>query len=116
MLILSTIDASVVDLPEPVGPVTRIKTARFFTHIRNDRRKPECVERFDLVRNRTKNRADRAFLIEKIGTKTRHSLQTERKVEFEIFFKTMLLRVGQNRIGELFRFDGRQRAITVKRS
>src|SRR5262245_19589786 len=29
MLILSTIDASVVDLPEPVGPVTRISPRGF---------------------------------------------------------------------------------------
>ena len=44
VLILSIIDASVVDLPEPVGPVTRMRPRGFLHSSGDDRRQPELLE------------------------------------------------------------------------
>src|SRR5215207_377305 len=40
----------------------------FFTKVGNDRRKTEGVEGFDLVRDRSKHRTDRTFLVKEVGT------------------------------------------------
>src|SRR5215213_2513257 len=53
------------------------QAARLLTKIGNHLRQTQCVERFYLVRDRTKYRADRAFLVEEVRTKSRHAFQTE---------------------------------------
>jgi hypothetical protein len=58
----SMIEASVVDLPEPVGPVTstmpRARPAMFET----GRRDAEVLQRLDLVRDQAERRAERLAL------------------------------------------------------
>ena len=44
VLILSIIAASVVDLPEPVGPVTSTSPRGLLAQLRDDRRQAELVE------------------------------------------------------------------------
>ena len=48
VLILSIIDASVVDLPEPVGPVTSTSPRGLLAQLGDHRRQAELLERDDL--------------------------------------------------------------------
>ena len=90
--------ASVVDLPDPVGPVTSTRP-RGFSHERaNDRGQPQGVEPFDLPGNRTEDSRHRAALMEDVAAETRQALQTEREVELEIFFEAVLLHVGKHAV------------------
>jgi hypothetical protein len=98
------IDASVVDLPEPVGPVTRISPRGFF-----DRSETELLEGEDLERNGAERAGHRAALHEDVGAKARQALHAEREIELVVFFELVLLRVGENRIAELFGLDRRER-------
>src|SRR5687767_7843183 len=85
------------------GPGHEYQASRLFTHVRHNGRQPKCVERFDLIRDRTKYRSNRTLLIEQIGTKARHTLKAERKIEFQILFESMFLSVGEHRIRESLR-------------
>ena len=70
------------------------QTTWLLAQIFDDRWKPELLKAEDLVRDRTKNSSDRAFLVEQIGTEPGQALQAEREVQFQILFKTMLLCIG----------------------
>ena len=67
----------------------------------HDRREAELIERFDLERNDTEDSRSRATLIEYVGTEAGQAFQAERKVEFEAFFKAVLLRISHYAIGQL---------------
>src|SRR5260370_8082952 len=66
------------------------------------------MERIDVERDQAKDRAYRPPLVEAVTTKTRQSLQTKGKIQLQTLLKTVLLRVGQHAIGELFSFGGRE--------
>ena len=55
----------------------------------------EFFESFDLIWNGAEDCADRPTLVEQVGTKARQAFDAERKVEFQVLFETMLLRVSQ---------------------
>ena len=61
-LISSTIAASVVDFPEPVGPVTRTRPRGFIASSRNESGSPQLLERSQLRGNVTEGRAEGAAL------------------------------------------------------
>ena len=61
-LITSISDASVVDLPEPVGPVTSTSPRGLLRELSDDRRQPERLERHDLERDQAERRAERRAL------------------------------------------------------
>ena len=63
-LIRSTIDASVVDLPEPVGPVTSTKPRGLRVNSSRTPGQAELAERLDLARDEAEGGADRAALEE----------------------------------------------------
>ena len=70
-LILSMIAASVVDLPEPVAPVTRIKPRGFSANDATTGGSPSFLERQDLERDQSKDPGDRAALHEDVAAKAR---------------------------------------------
>ena len=109
VLILSSMAASVVDLPEPVGPVTSTSPRGLshmpFTTVRQAQR----VETLDLPWNGPEHRAHRAALIEHVAAEARQVLQAERKVQLQIFFEAVLLRVGQHAVRQRLGVRCRQR-------
>ena len=98
-----------MDLPEPVGPVTRIKSARTVAQLGDHGRKIELGEAFDLKRNDAEDRGNGAALVEDVGAETRQTLQPERKVQLEILFKAVLLSIGHHRVGQLLGVGRTQR-------
>jgi hypothetical protein len=79
--------ARVVDLPLPVGPVTRIEAARLFAEFAQHRRQFELVEGFDLERDHAEHPGRRAALVEQVAAKARDVLNAEGKIEFQALFK-----------------------------
>ena len=110
VLILSMIEASVVLLPEPVGPGDEHEAARL---VRRARRrpggKPELVEREDLERNRAERARDGAALQEDVGAEARQVLHAEREVELLGLLELDLLLLGEHRVAELLGLDRRER-------
>ncbi len=108
-LILSSIAASVVDLPDPVGPVTSTRP-RGLSHMPlTTSGQAQRVETFDLPRNGTEHRADRSALIEDVAAEAGQILQAEREVQLQVFFEAVLLRVGEHAVGQRLGVRGRQR-------
>ena len=98
-LILSIIAASVVDLPEPVGPVTSTRPRGFSQSSLDDRRQPELAEAEDLVGDLPEDGGDRAALHEDVGAEAGQPLDAEGEVELEVLLEPVLLRVGEHRVG-----------------
>ena len=100
--------ASVVDLPEPVGPVTST-SPRGLSHILlTTGGRPKLVERFDLERNQTEDASRSAALVEDVGAEASQAFQAEGEVQFEVFFEAVLLRIGHHAVGQLLGLSGRQ--------
>ena len=108
LLILSSMAASVVDFPEPVGPVTSTRPRGLSQSPLTTVGKPKRVEALDLPGNGTKNGADGAALIEHVAAKARQVLKSEGKVQLQVFLEAVLLRVGQHAVGQRLRVGGRQ--------
>ena len=109
VLILSIIAASVVDLPLPVGPVTRTSPRGRSESVADDRRQAELVERLDLFGNDAVDGGDGAALIEHVAAEPRHAPDAEREVELEGLLEALLLRVGQDAVGERLGVGGAER-------
>ncbi len=86
------------------------ESARAVAELRDDRGQAQLVERLDLVRDGAEDRADRAALVEEVGAEARQSPHAEREVEFEVLLEAVLLRVGQDRVGEGLGVGGGERA------
>ena len=100
-LILSIIAASVVDLPLPVGPVTRTRPFVRLGELARHRRQPQLVERQDLERDLPDHHADHAALQEDVGAEARQALDAEGEVQLLVGLEALLLLVGQHAVGEL---------------
>ena len=74
------------------------QAARLVAHFAHYRGKPQLAERFDFERNETEDGRGRAALVKYIGAKTSQTFQSEREIQLQIFFETMLLRIGHNAI------------------
>ena len=109
LLILSSMAASVVDLPEPVGPVTSTRPRGLSHKVRTMAGRPESVEALDFPGNRAKHGGDGAALMEDVAAETSQALQAEREVELEIFLQAMLLHVGEHAVGERLGVGRRER-------
>ena len=79
------------------------KTARLVAQPPDDCWKAQSIEAFDFPRNRSKHSGDRAALVENVAAKTGKALQAERKVELEVFFQAVLLRVREHAIRQCLR-------------
>src|SRR5258708_7149414 len=62
----------------------------------HDQRQSQSVKPFDLPRNGTEDGADGSSLVENVAAEARQILQTEREVQLQVLFKTVLLGIGQN--------------------
>src|SRR6185437_10588536 len=87
------------------GPRHEHEPARLVRELRDDRRKPELLEREDLERNRTKRARDVVALHEDVGAKTREPAHAEREVELVVLLELNLLLFGQNRVAEALGVD-----------
>ena len=101
-----------VDLPEPVGPVTRIRPRGFSHELRDDRRQAELLEGLDLERDRAERAGDGAALHEDVGAEAREAVHAEREVELVVLLELVLLRVGEDRVAELLRLRRRRAAAS----
>ena len=100
--------ASVVDLPEPVGPVTSTSPRGLSHSLLTTGGQAQLVERLDLERNDAEHGRGRAALVEEVGAEAGQALQAEGEVEFEILFEAVLLRIGHDAVGELLGLGRRQ--------
>ena len=81
--------ASVVDLPEPVGPVTRTSPRGSCGEVaRRPPGTPSCSSGLISVGMRRKARADRTALLVEVDAEARVRRQREREVEFELARRT----------------------------
>ncbi len=101
--------ASVVDLPDPVGPVTSTRPRGFSHRVRTIGRQAQRVESLDFPGNRPEDRGDGAALVKDVAAEARQALQTEGKVQLEVFFQAVLLHVGKHAIGKRLRIRRRER-------
>ena len=113
-LILSIIAASVVDLPEPVGPVTSTRPRGRSASVATTGGRPSSWKpRISYgIGGRPRHGA---ALVEDVGAEARQPLDAEREVELEVLLEAVLLRVGQHAVGELLGLGGR-RASGVRRA
>ena len=79
VLILSMIDASVVDLPEPVGPVTRTSPRGFFASSATIGGSPSSCEGEDLERDGAERAGHRAALHEDVRAEARRAPSRRRR-------------------------------------
>ena len=113
-LILSIIAASVVDFPEPVGPVTSTRPRGFSAIFAITPRKPEVGEGADVERDLPDHHRDAAALLEAVAAEAREVLDAEREVELVLHLEPLLLVLGQHRVRELQRVLGREHVFDVR--
>ena len=80
LLIQLIIDARLVVLPEPVGPVTRIRPRGRCDQLLDDRRQAELLEREELVGNPPQHQPDVAALLEDGDAEPGHLAEREAEV------------------------------------
>ena len=91
-----TIAASVVDLPEPVGPVTRIRPRGRFVSLGEDLGRRELLERQHLRRNRAERGGRAALLVERVDAEAREVRHREAEVALEVFLVLLALMVAHD--------------------
>src|SRR6266481_3242462 len=85
------------------------ESSRFVAQSLHHQRQSESVEALDFPWNRTEDGAHSAALIENVAAEASQIFQAKRKVQLQIFFEAVLLRIRQNAISERFGVGGRQR-------
>ncbi len=85
-----------VDLPEPVTPVTRHQSASFFADLFDNLGQIQFVNRLDLGGNDAEHQSDVAALLEHVDTEAAQSGDAVRHVEFGIFLELLFLAVGHH--------------------
>ena len=111
VLILSSMAARVVDLPEPVGPVTSTSPRGLSQMVAITGGRPSSLKSADLVGDRAVDGRHRAALHEDVGAEAGQALDAEAEVQLQVLLEAMLLRVGEHAVGELLglhRGQGRQ--------
>ena len=89
---MSTSDARVVDLPEPVGPVTSTKPASKVGEDLDRVGESEGIELGHLVRDRTERGGDRPTLQRDVDPESTDTGNGVRRVEFVFCFEALALR------------------------
>src|SRR4051795_3164947 len=85
------------------------ESARLVADLLDHDRQAELAKTEDLVRDLAVDRGRGAALIEDVRAESGQSLDAEGQVELEVLLEAMLLRIGEHRVGELFRLRRRQR-------
>ena len=81
-LMASIIEASVVDLPEPVGPVTSTSPCGSCTSCLAIGGRPELVERRDVIGDQAERQRRDAPLVERVAAEPSKVVPAEREVDF----------------------------------
>src|SRR5256884_629139 len=81
-------------------PGDQDQSTRLIAKALHHRGQPKRIESLDVPRNGAEHGADGAALIEAVSAKTRQALQAKRKVQLQVFFEAVLLRVGQHAVGD----------------
>ena len=100
---MSTIEASVVDLPEPVGPGDEHEAARLAGELGEHRRQPERLEALDLGRDVAEGGADRAALEEDVDAEAGDAGDRVGEVELLLVLEALALGVVEQRVDDLAR-------------
>ena len=87
----STTAASVVDLPEPVGPVTSTKPRGSAAKLLTDVRHAEVLEPLDVVRDEAERGADGVALAVEVDAEPRAARQAVGEVELEVLLELLAL-------------------------
>ena len=114
-LISSIIAASVVDLPEPVGPVTSTKPRGFLAKLVDDRRQAELLDRHRLGRDQAEGGAERAALEVGVDAEAADARDRVGEVELPVGLEPLALRVGEDRVDDLARVGRRERRDALDR-
>ena len=94
LLASSMIAASVVDLPQPVGPVTRTRPRGQHGELLEHRRQPELLGRQDVVRNLAEDRADPVLLHEEVGAEAGQARDLVAEIDVAGFLEDLDLVLG----------------------
>ena len=97
---VSTMVARVVDLPLPVGPVTRISPWVLLIRSRQIGRQSQLLEGVDLVGNLPDGHGRNAALLEHVGPETADALDAEGKIEFLVVLEALLLFLVEDTVGQ----------------
>ena len=90
-------------------PGDQDQSTRLIAKALHHRGQPKRIESLDVPRNGAEHGADGAALIEAVSAKTRQALQAKRKVQLQVFFEAVLLRVGQHAVGQGLGIRGGER-------
>src|SRR3989449_317674 len=99
LLILSINAASVVLLPDPVGPVEH-QAAGPLGQLRHDARQSQLLERPHVERDLPDHERYAAALLEAVAAEPRQVLDPEREIELVLDLEPLLLVLGEHRIGD----------------
>ena len=113
-LISSIIAASVVDLPEPVGPRDEDEAARLHRQLGERGRKIQLLERLQLLRDDPEGGADRLALEVDVDAKACESRHRVRHVDLTLDLELLLLLRREDAVEQLLRVVGRQGQIALK--
>ena len=105
-LISSISEASVVDLPEPVGPVTSTRPRGFSASWCSDAGQAELLERLDLVRDQPERGAERLALEEDVDAEARDARDRVREVELAVDLEPLLLLGREDAVEQVARLVG----------
>ena len=100
-MITSIIAARVVDLPEPVGPVTRTKPRGLRGQLAQHLRHAERVEGRDLLRDEAEGGADRAALEEAVDAEAGDAGDRVGEVELLVVLEAFALVVVEDAVDDL---------------
>src|SRR2546422_452182 len=110
LLILSINAASVVLLPDPVGPVEH-QAAGPLGQLRHDAGQSQLLERPHIEGDLPDHERYAAALLEAVAAEPRQVLDPEREVELVLDLEPLLLVPGEHRIGDRQRVLGRKHRL-----
>ena len=114
-LISSMIAASDVDLPEPVGPVTRTRPRGLWTKSWQTARQAELVDRLDLERDQAERGAERGALEVRVDAEAGDVRDRVGEVELPVGLEPLALVVREDRVDDLARVGRREDWVVLER-
>ena len=108
-------EASVVDFPEPVGPVTSTSPRGFSASVGHHLGQRQRLERDDVERDQAEGGADGGALEVGVDAEAGATGDLVGEVELPVVLELLALRVGEDRVDDLARVRRRQRRIAVDR-
>ena len=114
-LITSIREARVVDLPEPVGPVTSTSPRARLANSATDGGSPSDLQRRDLERDQAERRPERGALEVGVDAEPGRARDLVGEVELPVRLQLLALRVGEDRVDDLPRVGRGEDRIALHR-